>query len=177
MSELVLIADSYEESAKPKIMEQYKEAHAPNLNAFLAAFGSQKDELETAIFSVKDGFSLDTAVGAQLDMIGLLFNVSRLGRSDEEYRLAIRQVSALRQFATPEDIISVIKAVYGASYVDYYPFYPAGFIVYTDATLTSSDLNRLAPAGVRAYFGDYLQNTDLVNLNLMDGDTIAILEG
>lgn len=173
--ELVQIENSYE-SVKPKILEQYKKAKAPNLNAFLKALGALKDDLEGAIFSVLNGFDLDTAVGAQLDLLGLLFNVERLGRSDTDYRLAIKQIASLRQFATPEDIISVLKVAYGATYAHYYPNYPASFLVYTDASIDNTTLNSLAPAGVQGFLGAHLQDTDLENLNLMDGDTIAVVE-
>ena len=38
----------------------------------------------------------------------------------------------------PETIISTIKLLYSATYVQYIPFYPAGFYIYTDGTITPS---------------------------------------
>lgn len=56
--------------------------------------------------------SLDTAVGAQLDSIGLVVGQSRDGHDDETYRRFLRAtISAHRSKGTIEDLIRVIDLV------------------------------------------------------------------
>lgn len=155
MADLVQILDSYTETVMPKIMEQYKEGTAPKLCAFLKATGAQKDDLEAALFSIRSGLYITSAVGVQLDMLGRLFNVVRGSMNDEEYRWALRKKAALRSFATPEDIISVLVGIYDATDVFYVPEYPAKFWVYAEnlTGLTQLALESISPAGVQGMQG------------------------
>lgn len=168
----VLIADSYGSSVRPKLMEQYKPHHAPKLNALLEAVCSQKDDLEAALFSIRSGFYLETACCEQLDYLGTLFNVDRAGRDDDTYRIAIKQVAALRSFATPEDIISVLKGVYGATFVTYIPEYPAGCAILTDADVTQAILELIAPAGVQVRGSSFIVDYDGNNIVDYDGNLL-----
>ena len=172
MAELVQIAASYTETMRPKLMEQYKPGQAPKLNQLLEAIGAQKDDLEAALFSIRSGMYLATAIGAQLDMIGAIFKVGRNGFDDATYRVAIQKVSSMRSFATPEDIISVLKGVYGASYVTYIPEYPAGCVVFTDIAAPAGVLDALAPAGVQVREPFYIVDYDLNNIVDYDGNLL-----
>lgn len=158
MADIVQIMDSYTETVLPKLMEQYKEGNAPKLCAFLKASGAQKDDLESAIFQVRSGFYISSAVGVQLDRLGELFNVPRGSMNDDEYRWALRKRAALRSFATPEDIISVLVGIYDATNVYYVPEYPAKFWVYAADLegLTQLALDAISPAGVQAMQGALL---------------------
>lgn len=168
MAELVQILDSYTEAARPKLMEQYKPGKAPKLNMLLEATGAQKDDLEAALFSIQSGMYLSSAVGPQLDMIGALFKVARNGATDADYRLAIQLVASMRSFSTPEDIISVLKGIYGAAYVEYRPEYPAGCVVFTDIAVPPGVLDMLAPAGVQVRGPNFL--VDYEGNNIVDYD-------
>lgn len=53
---------------------------------WLCAFAEQAGELLDASTDVRDGFDLDTAAGAQLDLIGGMVNLPRSGFSDDRYR-------------------------------------------------------------------------------------------
>ena len=172
MAELVQIADSYSEAVAPKLMEQYKPARAPKLNQLLEATSAQKDDLEAAIFSIRSGMYLASAVGPQLDMIGDVFKVGRNGADDATYRVAIQKVASMRSFSTPEDIISVLKVVYGASYVTYIPEYPAGCVVFTDISVPAEVLGALAPAGVQVREPFYLVDYDSNNIVDYDGNLL-----
>jgi len=170
MAELAPIEGSYASVIAPKLMEQYKPATAPKLNALLEATGAQKDDLEAAIFSIRSGMYLATAEGAQLDVIGGVFNTSRNGKDDASYRFAIREVAAMRSFATPEDIISVLKGVYGATWVQYIAEYPAGCAILTDADVTDQILEMISPAGVQVRSGALIVDYDGNNIVDYDGN-------
>ena len=172
MAELVQIADSYTESMRPKLMEQYKPARAPKLNQLLEAIGAQKDDLEAALFSIRSGGYLATAVGAQLDVIGALFKVGRNRMDDTAYRIAIQQLASMRSFSTPEDIIAVLKVIYGAAYVDYHPEYPAGCVIFTDVTPPAGVLDMLAPAGVQVRAPFFIVDYDGNNIADYDGNLL-----
>ena len=172
MAELSQIASSYAEAVSPKIMEQYKPARAPKLNQLLEATGAQKDDLEAAIFSIRSGMYLASAVGPQLDMIGEVFKAGRNGMGDPAYRIAIQKVSSMRSFSTPEDIISVLKAIYGATYVTYIPEYPAGCVVFADISVPAGVLDALAPAGVQVREAFYLVDYDSNNIADYDGNLL-----
>lgn len=172
MAELSQIVSSYPEVMAPKLMEQYKPHTAPKLNQLLEAIGAQKDDLESALFSIRNGLYLATAEGVQLDTIGAVFNVARLGNDDETYRSNIRQVASMRSFATPEDIISVLKSLYGATSVAYIPEYPAGAAILTDNGIDASVLELLAPAGVRVSGASFLVDYDGNNIVDYDGNFI-----
>lgn len=170
MAELVQILDSYTETVRPKIMEQYKPGRAPKLNQLLQATGAQKDTLESALLSIRDGMYLFSAVGVQLDIIGAVFNVPRLGNADATYRENIRQVAAMRSFATPEDIIGVLKSLYGAASVSYIPEYPAGCAVLTDIDVPLNVLEMLSPAGVQVRGASFIADYDGNNIVDYDGN-------
>lgn len=172
MAELVQIADSYSETMRAKLMEQYKPGQAPKLNQLLEAIGAQKDYMEAALFSIRSGMYLATALGPQLDMIGGVFKVARNGADDAAYRIAIQQIAAMRSFATPEDIIAVLKVIYGASYVDYHPEYPAGCVIFTDASVPAGTLDLLAPAGVQVRAPYFIVDYEGNNIADYDGNIL-----
>ena len=172
MAELVQIADSYSDTMRPKLMEQYKPGQAPKLNQLLEAVGAQKDDLEAALFGIRSGMYLATAIGAQLDMIGAIFKVGRNGFDDATYRMAIQKVASMRSFATPEDIISVLKVIYGASYVDYHPEYPAGCVIFTDVIVPAGTLDLLAPAGVQVRAPYFIVDYEGNNIADYDGNIL-----
>lgn len=175
MAELVQILDSYAETVAPKLMEQYKPDTAPKLNALLEATGAQKDELEAATLTVRSGMYLPTAIGAQLDLIGAVFNVARDGKSDVEYRQSIRIISAMRSFASWEDVISVLRGVYGAAYVHMFPDYPAHMRLVTDAPVTKALVENFMPAGTSVGLAAYLVDMDGAYI-VTDGSERILLE-
>lgn len=111
------------------LVEQFKDT--PKLQALLATFLRQIQEVEDAASDVLTETNLDTAVGVQLDNIGAVVGEPRSGRSDLQYSTAIRvrQLLSLSE-GTPENIIELIRAItidVGLT-VDLQEFFPAGFI-------------------------------------------------
>ena len=102
--------------AKDNLLEQCKKRR--RLEALLAAFVQQVQELENALFELLEHTYLSVAAGAQLDGFGSLVGERREGRTDEDFRLAIRARLLLNlSRGTSEDIIGLVRGFVGAKQV------------------------------------------------------------
>ena len=150
MSEITQITDY--SSNLTLILEQYKESDL--LKDLIDIMNNQADDLEQALFEIRDEFWLNVAIGNQLDILGGIFGLARKGMSDSDYRTALIGKAALITSGEPETIITLLKLLYEATYVDYwgsFPVIPAGFYLHTDAEITMQELERISPAGVQPY--------------------------
>lgn len=69
------------------------------------------DEL---MLQLQEAFNVDTAIGAQLDLIGQLVGASRYGLSDDEYRILIKfKIIVNNASATMESIDNAIYDTFG----------------------------------------------------------------
>jgi len=170
MSELVKNTD-YDEVVLSKIMEQYK--NAPILNSIIKTSNEQAGDFEDALFEVRDLFYLPTAVGVQLDTIGFIFNTFRIGTETDALLRDRIQISASSNFSgTPEEIMTAVIVIFGGSYANYTPLYPAGFTISTDVALTQQQIEHLAPAGVG--LGVYANLVDAVGNDIVDANGNSI---
>lgn len=123
--------------------------------------GKIKAELEEiqalvdAIFEVVEGTTLTAAVDKQLDNYGDLFDVERLGRSNDEYRSVIlNKIANQTMSGTPTELINLIKTTTGASYGNIYE-YEANHryaILYASGVVTeelAKSIDSSAPAGAK----------------------------
>lgn len=153
------------------LLEQYKQSE--NIKGVLSLMNTQALSLENALFEIRDNFWLSTAVGVQLDVLGLVLNYPRLGLSDTNYRIAlIEKASLILASGEPDVIIAIIKLIYGATFVSFapgYPMIPASFYIITDGTITLTELLRLTPSGVNAMLGIYLLFEDDSFITFEDG--------
>lgn len=136
------------------LLEQYKDS--TNFKALIQADDKQANDIEQALFEIRDLYTLENATGVQLDVIGSIFNLTRDGKTDTEFRVYIQQVISIGSSGTPESIIAALKALYGASYVTYTPEYPGKYRVNTDAEITLEELQSLSPAGVQGFLLCYI---------------------
>jgi len=146
--EIVQTVD-YDTVVLPLAIRKFK--NSSNLLGEVSTNNTQLNDLEEAIFEVRDEFWLDTAVGVQLDAIGQIKNVDRNGLSDEDYRSQIKEQIGIRVSGTPEDIIAISTTLYGGSYNNYipaYPYEPASYYLYTDSNITNKLLEKFSPSGV-----------------------------
>ena len=143
--------DSYEELLN-LLLSQY--ANSDNLRGIIQGVLKNADDVETALFEVATEIYLFNAVGAQLDILGAVFGVSRDGRIDPVYRTAIQALAVLRYSGEPESIIKLVQTVFGATWVKYrHCTTGAKYYIYTDATgILASTLNPISPAGVQGFF-------------------------
>lgn len=147
MSEIQQITN-YDTETINKFLAQYKDSE--NLKTIIKASNRSAEDIEKALFEIRDEFWIDTSIGAQLDIIGIIWDVPRNDDNDNDYRTRIIQKFALNNSGEPELIIAMLKLLFDATYVDYKSFYPAGYDITTDSTITVEELVVLSPAGVQA---------------------------
>ena len=105
------------------------------LRSFLEAFENPLDLL----FEILNGVSLFDAEGAQLDLIGKLWQVDRQGRSDENYREALySRITQNIADSTPEKVIEVLKVASSATEVKLFEHYPGNVHVGMNVALIES---------------------------------------
>lgn len=150
MAEIIdkITQEEYDEQTRELSISQFRRE---KYLAKLSAFNKQLEEIEEVFQKLLAERDIDSAVGAQLDVVGAIVNVDRQGRIDPEYRDAIKQQISLRFSGTPEAIIEIVLALYGGTFVEFRNTYPGKFHITTDATVTSSDLVDITPAGVGGY--------------------------
>ena len=126
-----------------------------NLIKLLAIYLDQVEELNLAQQALGEySTELETAFGYQLDIIGALLGVPRLGLDDEEYRDAIRfGISRNTGSGTPEDVIGFLQTITKATKVRYWEHYPACTVLETNGTnipkAIPATMDNVTPAGVR----------------------------
>jgi len=132
-----------------------------NLDAILAASADGFQQLETALLDLQLLRTIDTATGIQLDGIGQIINVPRLGgQTDDSYRFALKTVTIiLTKSGEPEAVIEAYLLVMGAAEAEYLEIYPAAFQLSALPTVDINDpdtsafitatMNAVKAAGVR----------------------------
>lgn len=102
-------------------------------SAFVSALAAPAQDTETALWALLTERSVDVAVGAQLDRLGVVVGEPRNGETDDDvYRRRIRaRISANESRGTAADIIRVARAlVYDdAAQIVITPGYPAAYSV------------------------------------------------
>ena len=82
----------------------------PKAVSLITAFCLQLQELENAIWDVLEDRILDNAEGSQLATLGRLVGESRLGRSDDDFRIAIRgRILANRSRGNLTDLLKLLE--------------------------------------------------------------------
>jgi hypothetical protein len=168
VSNITRITD-YDSVTLDLLITQYRDSD--NLKGVIRALNEQAEDIEQALFEIRDEFWLFPvagspivqAVGKQLDVLGAVFGEPRNGRSDALYREAIRIASSLQYSGEPEAIISILKTVFGASYAHYtpgWPTIPATYYIVTDVTISRWSIDVISPAGVLGILAAYLMSGD-----------------
>jgi hypothetical protein len=94
------------DQAKAHLLEQFKAS--TNLRALLDTYVSQIQDIEDALYGLLLGRWLDNAEGVQLDGLGDIVGEARQGRTDTDYRLAIRvRIKINLCEGAPEQIIEI----------------------------------------------------------------------
>lgn len=84
----------------------------PKIAALLTSWLNQSNELENAMIDVLTLRSIDTAIGTQLDDIGVIVGRERAGANDDTYRLYLRaQIAANDSDGVTENLIRVAQLV------------------------------------------------------------------
>jgi hypothetical protein len=126
------------------LLEQFKGQDKPNLYALITALVDQLQDIEEGALELKSVRSIDNSEGVQLDILGLLIGVDREGRTDAEYRLALKnQIFINTSSGEPESIITFIEFLTDGTEVILKELFPAAFQVYTNGPVFPSNIHQL----------------------------------
>jgi len=146
------------------------------LKGLISANLAPANGIEEGAFQLRDALWLKNATGTLLDLMGRIYNESRQGRSDTDYRKVLQARAATAINGNPDEICNYLKAVYGYTDIEYLnenvaPHYHAAFFIDGTAPtpIAIDQLERMAPAGVGAYPADYIGTTDGNTLTTVDG--------
>jgi len=158
------------------ILEQFK--NSTRLKGVIDSMNDQADDLEKAIFEIRDFFYVDTAIGVQLDVIGSIFSEDRLGRDDTDYRAAIKTKGSTITSGEPESIIAILRELFGGTFVTFFQaiLTPAAYYVQTDAVITTAEMKIFSAAGVQPNLLFPLEFEDSTIIEFEDGNTMFAVE-
>jgi hypothetical protein len=177
-----------------RLINQWKDK--PVVQGLLKSYLENIQPLEDASFQLLDERGIHSAIGEQLDILGLLVGELRRGREDEEYRQAILNRIALNKSdGTPEVILEILSAITLTPLPHLWEHYPANIHAFVDRNVsneTAATLGDASPAGVstRLMFdrlGNSFRGADIVSaafdlvlenldeLEVDDGVEIAVL--
>lgn len=130
-----LVAEGYE-----KLISHWKDK--PKAVGLLVSYLREIQKVEDLLHEINDGTSLNTAIGAQLDVIGVLIGVERDGQQDPIYRDAIKSRIGLTDASgTIPDVKAVAKLVANSTVARVYEHFPACAYLYTNGLVSrTSDL-------------------------------------
>jgi len=140
------------ERALDRLAAQFRDK--PRIAAILNALSAEVQEVENMLFDLLNKRSIDGGEGVQLDKLGTIVGQPRRGRTDAEYRPALRaRIRINLAQGQPNEIIAAIKFATDATYVRLYEFFPASFLLdFTGTVLDTPDLlnifRSVKPAGV-----------------------------
>ena len=140
-------------SGSIKFKQQFFFEEKPHMAAIMNAIASELQELSDAIYDVMTEIDVNSAVGAQLDLLGKVYGRSRDGYGDEAYRSLLKmQIGINVSNGTINPMIAIIKSVTDSTKVDMFEDYPAAVsAVVNGGTVNAellAELESVASAGV-----------------------------
>lgn len=147
---------AHETEALAALFEQF--IGKTNIEEMLSSFVQEVQEIENVLYSLFDERLLDTAVGAQLDLLGRIVEEPRKSSDDEQYRKFIRgRIAANRSSGTIPELLNLLTIIseIGDEYIirEYYPaslvaesqqaVLSAGIALFADTTYTNTTADRL----------------------------------
>ena len=129
----------------------------PNMVALAQIFGAKIQEIEDALFQLFNLRGVNTAFGAELDVLGAIVGVIREGLSDTDYATAIRAEILLNiSSGTIQQLLALMYATYPSATFTLHEGYPADFTIVAHAVLTNPTqagalVQTAKPAGVGGY--------------------------
>ncbi len=131
-------------AALARLPQQFKDK--PKLAAFISALVDPIQDLENAMWQLLTERAISTAVGAQLNAIGLIVNQPRIGLSDDAYRRYLRaRIAVNRSDGVDENLIRISRLILND----------------TDATL---EIDNQGPAAVVVRIGSVSITSELAEI-------------
>lgn len=148
MAELIF-KDNVEEGLG-RLLSQWEDS--PHIQNLVKSYLEQLQELEDVFQQLNNERSVFTAIGTQLDNIGLIVGEARNNRLDGPYRIAIlNRIAVNNSDGTPDNIIKIMQALTQVSDVRLYEYFSGHYFIYV-GDLVSTDfievLRGISPAGV-----------------------------
>jgi len=136
------------------LIQQFQES--TNLRELLGSYVASVQDLEDTFIGLRDGRTLDNAVGDQLDGIGQIVGLDRAGLDDDDYRLALgAKVLVNESSGSPDELLEILSILAGEGVaVALEELFPASVLMDSefspiiDADLAISLLRLAKPAGV-----------------------------
>jgi hypothetical protein len=142
---------NYCDNSKLRLVEQFKQSVL--LQGLICALLSEVQDLDVVFQDLLVNRAVDTAVGEQLEQLAEIVGADIAGLETDEARAQIRfQIGINISNGEPETVITFVKEVTDANFVQYKEIYPAKVYIFTDGQTVPTGLNGLiqgvAPAGV-----------------------------
>jgi len=126
---------NYDEIARDRMLQQFKQVCAPQLDGLVQMFVGEVQEIETVLFQLILERTVTVAVGAQLDIIGNIVGIDREGRSDADYRAAIFvQIQVNNTGGQEAALAALLENLVNPTTIDIQEVFPAGLDVAIDET-------------------------------------------
>jgi len=120
----VVIRDQVSVGVK-RLIHQWQDK--PKVVGLLTAFLNSTQKIEDTFEQLLKERGIDTAIGAQLDIIGLIVGEPRFDKDDDEYRAAIKLRIGINTSDGTEPVVSsLLKQITGATTATFTDVYPAG---------------------------------------------------
>ena len=117
----------------------------PVVVALLTSFLLSVQQIEDTYDQLLNERGIDTAIGAQLDVLGLIVGELRDNRLDEPYRSAIKlRIAINNSDGTEPVVVSLLKQLSSADTVIYQDVYPAGVKIILEGTQVAVDDDTIA---------------------------------
>lgn len=143
-----------------RLLDQFKDK--ARLKKLIEILLRPFQELDDVVWDFYINRRLDTAIGAQLDLIGKIVKEKRNGLADEDYRSFLRiKIRVLLSRGTGPDIMQICTLILGLAGYTYKEYFPAAQVVEVLSSPTF-DLTILKRFLVRAKAGG-------TRLDLVDG--------
>lgn len=115
--------------AQGNIVEQFK--GKTNLETLIGIYVAQLQEIENALDQIRtETDDIEVAVGQQLDNIGEIVGEERGGRSDAQYRTALKVRIAINvSSGTVEDLLGVVSLLQPDLSLELVQSQPAAFVI------------------------------------------------
>ena len=154
-----LEALNYSQIALSLLIERFKDSEG--IQSLIDVVIEAAMDLQTSVFQINELFTLETAEGPELNIIGTVWDESRKSDTDDDYRDRISIKATISVSGTLPEIKKVLYFLYNATYVDYVIAYPAGYHLLTDAKITQLILNSMTVSGVQGFLGSRLLGTTM----------------
>ena len=130
------------------LIERFKDS--TNFQKILAIISENEMDIQTTVLDISERFVLPSASGAELTILGTIWDAARKDVSDAEYRSRIQVKATLTISGTIPELKRYIHTFYELEHLTYTPNYPAGYTFTTDARISQVLLDTFTGSGIQS---------------------------